>query len=262
MKTEWHRYNLKRKVVELPPVTIETFDIKVQQQQKPTPEPMSFECTPCRKSFSSEGAFNSHTASKKHRECLETPKPKTNGQTQGENSDQKQKDWKRLLAIASDEAEIDRLLAEKMATCKRFTIQECLFCTFHSESFEASLEHMALKHSFFIPDLEHLTDTEGIIKYLGDKITVANVCIYCNGKGRALHSTEAVQAHMVPRLIQVSKSHCKFLLYEDETDEYDAFYTLDNDANEWQDVSSDISIDQDTDSDNYSEISESEQHGY
>jgi len=33
-KTDWHRYNVKRKVAGLPPVTVETFNEKVLEQQK------------------------------------------------------------------------------------------------------------------------------------------------------------------------------------------------------------------------------------
>ena len=32
-KTEWHRYNLKRKVAELPPVTLENFNDRLQEQK-------------------------------------------------------------------------------------------------------------------------------------------------------------------------------------------------------------------------------------
>jgi len=31
-KSDWHRYNLKRKVIQLDPVTEEKFNIRVQQQ--------------------------------------------------------------------------------------------------------------------------------------------------------------------------------------------------------------------------------------
>ncbi len=33
-KTDWHRYNLKRKVAELPPVTLDAFNVKVNQHQE------------------------------------------------------------------------------------------------------------------------------------------------------------------------------------------------------------------------------------
>ena len=46
-------------------------------------------------------------------------------------------------------------------------LEECLFCSFLSHSLQNNLDHMRRKHSFFIPDIEYLTDLEGLISYLG-----------------------------------------------------------------------------------------------
>jgi pre-60S factor REI1 len=79
----------------------------------------------------------------------------------------------------------------------------CLFCARISSSLEDNLTHMSGEHSFFIPDAEYLVDPTGLVNYLGEKIAVDNVCIYCNGKGRELRSLDAVRKHMA------DKSHCK-----------------------------------------------------
>jgi len=76
---------------------------------------------------------------------------------------------------------------------------------------------MAKIHGFFIPDIEYLQNLEGLISYLGEKISIGNVCLYCNDKGRMFHSMESVQAHMR------DQSHCK-LRYEEEIEEYEDFY--------------------------------------
>lgn len=62
---------------------------------------------------------------------------------------------------------------------------------------------MTKAHGFFIPDIEYLSDLEGLIKYLGEKVSVGNICLYCNGKGRQIKSLEAVRKHMI------DKGHCK-----------------------------------------------------
>ena len=46
-------------------------------------------------------------------------------------------------------------------------IEECLFCSFISQSLEDNVGHMTSKHSFFLPDAEYLSDLEGLITYLG-----------------------------------------------------------------------------------------------
>lgn len=47
-------------------------------------------------------------------------------------------------------------------------LEECLFCSHTSASMEKNVTHMTVKHSFFIPDVEFLTDLEGLLTYLGE----------------------------------------------------------------------------------------------
>ena len=44
-KTDWHRYNLKRKVAEMPPVTAENFQERVLAQRKQVSFPVSTHIT-------------------------------------------------------------------------------------------------------------------------------------------------------------------------------------------------------------------------
>ena len=72
-KTDWHRYNLKRKIAELPPITQEEFQHKVEFQTQKKEEKLvekSTICKACNKSFSSENAFANHVKSKKHKEVV------------------------------------------------------------------------------------------------------------------------------------------------------------------------------------------------
>jgi pre-60S factor REI1 len=150
------------------------------------------------------------------------------------------KNWRSRLSLAKTDQEIDQILQEKMEFSKRLTNTDCLFCPVSSGCFEDNLSHMAKTHSFFIPDLENLSDISGLIQYLGDKISVANVCIHCNGKGKALHSTEAVQAHMI------SKSHCKIPFDDEDLQDIAEFYEYK--VSEWQDVDGDVDGDVDMES--------------
>lgn len=47
-------------------------------------------------------------------------------------------------------------------------ITDCLFCPHHSSSLMKNVAHMTKVHSFFIPDIEYLSDLKGLIKYLGE----------------------------------------------------------------------------------------------
>ncbi|KAI5370473.1 hypothetical protein Slin14017_G013520 [Septoria linicola] len=72
MQSDWHRYNLKRRVASLPPLTSEIFAEKVLANKATAAASAaraSFEkrCEPCDKTYFSEGAFVNHLGSQKHR---------------------------------------------------------------------------------------------------------------------------------------------------------------------------------------------------
>lgn len=95
------------------------------------------------------------------------------------------------------EEEINAKIDEKIKTARRLEETECLFCNHNADTFEDNMQHMTIQHSFFIPDIEYLVDLKGLIKYFGEKLSIGNTCLYCNGKGRELRSLEAVRKHMV-----------------------------------------------------------------
>ncbi|KJY00735.1 C2H2 type zinc finger domain-containing protein [Zymoseptoria brevis] len=72
MQSDWHRYNLKRRVASLPPLTSEIFAEKVlanKASAAATAARASFEkrCEPCDKTYYSEGAYVNHLGSQKHK---------------------------------------------------------------------------------------------------------------------------------------------------------------------------------------------------
>ena len=112
----------------------------------------------------------------------------------------------------ADEDDVNQTIDAKIAAARsRLTPNSCLFCPHQESSLEDSLSHMAVSHSFFIPDIEYLQDLHGLLTYLGEKVAVGNVCLFCNGKGRAFRTIEAVRKHMD------DKGHCK-IAYDTEKD--------------------------------------------
>uniref|UniRef100_A0A2K5CGH4 Cytoplasmic 60S subunit biogenesis factor ZNF622 n=1 Tax=Aotus nancymaae TaxID=37293 RepID=A0A2K5CGH4_AOTNA len=81
-----------------------------------------------------------------------------------------------------------------------------------------TVAHMTKVHSCFIPDIEYLSDIKGLFKYLGEKVGVGKICLWCNEKGKSFYSTEAVQAHVN------DKSHCKLFTDGDAALEFANFY--------------------------------------
>jgi pre-60S factor REI1 len=148
----------------------------------------------------------------------------------------------------TEEEEITQTIEERIAAARsRLKTTDCLFCPASAPSLEENLTHMSHTHSFFVPDAEYLVDLPGLITYLGEKLAVGNVCLYCNGKGRELRSLEAVRKHML------DKSHCK-IAYDSERDQLEIsdYYDFtssypeplpkskgNEESEEWEDVDSD-----------------------
>ena len=62
-KTDWHRYNLKRKVADMPPVAFEDFAARAQlqrDQEETAQGPAEMFCRACGKHFTNEHSFANH----------------------------------------------------------------------------------------------------------------------------------------------------------------------------------------------------------
>lgn len=188
------------------------------------------------KAYTTENAYRSHINSKKHKdnELRAAQRPKdspTSGPIQSDEvpsadnaifttleSENRQEPTasssKAILTVDADadEEEVMKTIDEKIAAARsRLSPKHCLFCPASLPTLDDNLTHMNQTHSFFIPDAEYLVDLQGLITYLGEKIAIGNVCIYCNTKSREFRTMDAVRKHMV------DKSHCK-IAYDTETD--------------------------------------------
>ncbi|XP_005356713.1 zinc finger protein 622 [Microtus ochrogaster] len=320
-KTDWHRYNLRRKVADMDPVTAEGFQERVRAQRAVAEEESkgtATYCTVCSKKFATFKAYENHLKSRRHVELekkavravsrqvemlnqknLEkglgtdsvgkdamnaaiqqaikaqpstSPKkvpsvpaegsPRTAGRRgaqdrdpaekpprlqwfeqqarklakqqweeseQEEEDEDEEEDWEDIDSDDGLECEnpgLDEEDAEDAEDAEAgespppgaIPVTDCLFCSHHSSSLMKNVAHMTKIHSFFIPDIEYLSDLKGLIKYLGEKVGVGKICLWCNEKGKSFYSTEAVQAHMN------DKSHCKLFTDGDAALEFADFY--------------------------------------
>lgn len=178
-KSEWHRYNLRRRVAELDPVSLEDFETK-QMAALPSikKENQKYYCVPCKKRFSSVKALDVHLGSKKHinsEDCIRTfvpkPKPKFEEKTPQE------------------------LIMER----RMLTLDECFFCGNLSQNVEQNLIHMRT-HGFCIPYQDKLLDLNGLLTYLASKICLGFACLECHTQDASetglFRSLAAVRNHM------------------------------------------------------------------
>lgn len=236
-RSDHHRYNMKRRVAGLPPISTLAFNQKVLDKRAETAlttADRGATCEVCNKVYSTENAYRSHIISKKHREnelkialqpttsapvsgevpsapeaygggastiaeSSTTPKPAPTSASK-EDEDDSDEDME-------EEDEDEQTLDEKLAAARsRIGPLSCLFCTVSSPVVADNVEHMAKAHSFFIPDAAYVEDLPGLITYLAEKLAIGNACLHCNREFRDLH---AVRKHMF------DKSHLK-IAYDTE----------------------------------------------
>ncbi|CAH8274714.1 unnamed protein product [Arabidopsis lyrata] len=247
-KSDWHRYNLKRKVAGVPGVTEALFEARQSalalEKNKSNEAPMLYTCGICGKGYRSSKAHEQHLQSRSH--VLRVSQgPSINGeediaiirqlprrvQHRGSIDDDSEDEWVEVDSddeLAAEEAShslsklnvIESGSAEDMdddGDADKYELDPtcCLMCDKTHKTLESCMVHMHKHHGFFIPDIEYLKDPEGLLTYLGLKVKRDFMCLYCNELCRPFSSLEAVRKHME------AKSHCK-LHYGDGDDDEDA----------------------------------------
>ncbi|KAI9708587.1 MAG: hypothetical protein M1820_003805 [Bogoriella megaspora] len=263
------RYNLKRRVASLPPLTSEIFAEKVlanKASAAATAARASFEktCEACRKTYYSQNAYQNHLSSQKHRTLVATM-PNTPGAreedaaslisstfslgepigtpTSGSGDKVADEEFAKVVngiqatsledrvpkspisgrphrpTPSAVDGHPDHPISESGTETPAASIREatastaglllqCLFCNFSTSSLPLNMGHMTKAHGLFIPEREYLTDLEGLIKYLNEKVSELHECLYCH---QAKHTRVGAQAHMR------DVGHC-MIGYDDEED--------------------------------------------
>lgn len=177
-----------------------------------------FKCKPCNKKFRREAQFEQHVQSKKHKlteaafaaaEAADSAPSSAAARKASAASPQKASAGNSASASASADDVFGDIDADGDAEADdgdsddesaALLVTACLFCSHQSASLEENVAHMTDTHSFFVPYVEYLQDLSGFIQYLGYKVGLGRVCLYCNGRGRArFASVTALQQHMVRR---------------------------------------------------------------
>ncbi|KFD45742.1 hypothetical protein M513_13382 [Trichuris suis] len=224
-QSEWHLYNMRRKMACLEPIPREEFERKAAEFRQ-TPMRLAEEhlCKLCNKRFHSFESYGDHLQSKRHVENAKIRKMK---ETVQENSNSVFTPPKMDLTKTASVA--------KEAT----VVQICLFCSTISRDLERNLEHMSTEHGFFIPDVNYCISLEGLLTYLHDKVATHHLCLWCSDKSKAFQSLAAAQTHMR------DKGHCKVFHYDNAIAELTDFY----DYRKKQEEDEDTDEQSDTDSD-------------
>ncbi|XP_030519577.2 cytoplasmic 60S subunit biogenesis factor REI1 homolog 1 isoform X1 [Rhodamnia argentea] len=260
-KSEWHRYNLKRKVAGVPGVTEALFLARqaslAQEKDKSSQTPMLYSCRICGKGYRSDKAHAQHLQSRSHilrasqgvnlehgEKTIIRPLPP---RVQNRPTSQKESDIAESEDSEDEWEEVDSeddLVGEAANSLSELNVNKlptdhgmeddadgedfcevdpscCFMCDLEHDSIELCMVHMHKQHGFFIPDVEYLKDPEGLLTYLGLKVRRDLMCLYCNERCHPFSSLEAVRKHMT------AKSHCKVHFGngdDDEEAELEEFY--------------------------------------
>lgn len=223
-KSDWHRYNLKRKVVDLPPVSSDDFQVRVLKQRAIDNQEVSNEsklsCRFCNKSFGNLKTYENHLQSKKHKSNeVEIDIENVTEELFVEKDDEvKDDDVKSMDTESVDSDEWDEVDDNWEDTENPINYNNCLFCDHHSGGLHKNIKHMSNEHSFFIPDVEYCIDLHGLLSYLAKKIMKYYMCLWCNISGKAFFSADAARQHML------DKGHTKMLHEGLVLAEYAEFY--------------------------------------
>lgn len=229
MKADWHRYNLKRKVANLPPITSEMFAEKMLQQQQL--QEMQRNNTGRGSSARSSGQRQQTKRDKKREEKLlrkmahtkisdekeVPPRPTSPAASEasmssstfslGEPVDDAQsvtteednadttphRQYNDDTETEGEDDEEERLIQQKLAEAVKIPPNVCFVDGKEFDTVEQNVEYMERTYGLFIPEKEYLVDLNGLIGYLGEKIGLGKMCLYCNYEGRNL---EGVRQHM------------------------------------------------------------------
>lgn len=237
MRSDWHRYNLKRRVTSLPPISADVFQSKVidaQASATTAASKASFEktCAACEKTYFSENAFYNHVQSKKHLKQVQqlsrrapaddaasvvssqatTQVTATVNESDEESEEEDVKNVTQKMDITTVENEAEDEEEQEVEV----PLTRCLFCNYNSPTIDLNVLHMERIHNMFIPERQYLVDLEGLITSLWERINILHECLTC---GKLKPTVFGLQTHMR------DKSHCSIPFHtEQEQLEIGEFY--------------------------------------
>lgn len=222
MKTEWHRYNLKRRVAQLAPVSNEVFQCKVATSKEkvqyddfgfPIEEPnqrnaksSKRKANSLRQDLLNRGRKNIGTKFEKcsissrevspatsHISTFSLGTLKSNSEFEYETDDLKSEVSVNLKDETDYNTEEDFMsdgdLTEEDDEEEELApllLTDCFYCGVQFDTLDDNMAHMIAHHNLYIPDLKYLADREGLVRLLSDTVILDKECIKCGFHSKKL----------------------------------------------------------------------------
>jgi len=218
-KSDWHKYNLKRREAGLPLVEEREFQMRLEAALAMRKEREKKNGTDHIKNINSK-------KNKKKQENIKTKKETKNDSGASSSPADVEMVSAASAENASEEAPKSRIPAALAESQENPEIdpKQSLFDQHKSKSLKDNMNYMQQKYGFFLPDKENLVDFEGLLGYCHEKIKLGHYCLYCN---QVFQTWQGCQQHMI------DKQHCKLRYEQGFWDELDPFYDFSSEDKEF-----------------------------
>ena len=163
-KSDWHKYNLKRREAGLQLVSEKEFQMRLEAALAMRKEKEKKNGTDHIKNINS----------KKHKKKQKNIKAKT---------EEAKKDAEMAsvdtTSVDAPKFRVPAALAKSQEN-PEIDPKQCLFDQHKSKSLKENVHYMQQKYGFFLPDKEFIVDLEGLLGYCHEKIKLGHYCLYCN----------------------------------------------------------------------------------
>lgn len=221
-KSDWHKYNLKRREAGLILLEENEFQARLKAALALRQEKEKKNGTDHIKDRNKKNYAKKHGANNKQ------DKSRSNSNNHDSSDDSKMEEEEASTTSEDDGENIkmSRLPASLLKSQENPEIdpQQSLFDQHRSDTLEANVEYMQMKYGFFLPDKDCLVDLEGLLGYCHEKIKLGHYCLYCE---KVFPTWQGCQQHMI------NKEHCKVRYEEGFWDELDPFYDFRKHNNEF-----------------------------
>ncbi|RCK66312.1 Cytoplasmic 60S subunit biogenesis factor REH1 [Candida viswanathii] len=240
MKTEWHRYNLKRRVASLPSISSELFAEKIislkNMAKNENEDEYGFYVATRKKKKNSNGdrqVTKKFLKSQQSRgraaeivsaaSAVRSVSPASSIASEFSQFSINDSDYHEVESVETgseinytEESEFsdlgDELYSdedgedhdhdeeESEDETECIPITHCFYCGANNHEIENNIKHMFNRHGLYIPERSFLVDVEGLLEYLSEVISLDHECLVCGFEGKNL---ESIRQHIT------SKGHCK-----------------------------------------------------
>ncbi|KAH3684487.1 hypothetical protein WICPIJ_004537 [Wickerhamomyces pijperi] len=236
MKTDWHRYNLKRRVAQLTPIDQDLFNEKLNQSKKYEQEVDEFGFKVLKQPKESQagyiaqkklhigaGSRGRHLQSGSNELRDDSPASivskvshvslgdsvysedvglTTDTESYQDTASEIDTDYNATHDEdeSEEEDDDDGVQGEQEDDDEIQPITSCLYCAQPHSDLESNVTHMFKSHGLYIPERTYLTDLAGLLTYLTEIIILDNECLCCGFQGSNL---ESIRAHVK------DKAHCR-----------------------------------------------------